>query len=134
MKTTQLQNTLKLHRAIGSVFKGVFASNRLPKYMPNGKTVALIANTDPSHKPAQHWVAFWYTKMHVYFFDSYGIPPCKAPFHRIMKYRKYKNYFGRRIQGMGGKCRYYCIISFWLWFTTTTMPALGMTSMPMITM
>ena len=58
MRTTQLQKAIKLHRDTGHVFKGVFASNRLPKYIPKGKTVALIANMDPSHKPEQHWMAF----------------------------------------------------------------------------
>ena len=55
MKTTQLQNALKLHRDIGYLFKGMFAST---KYTPQGKTVALLANTDLSHKPGQHWWHF----------------------------------------------------------------------------
>ena len=109
MKTRQLYRALKFHKDVKPIFKGVFASNRLPRYIPKGKTVALIANTDPSHKPGQHWVAFFYTRTHVYFFDSYGRPPCKPPFHRLMKYRKYKKYFGRRIQGEGHGCGLYCM-------------------------
>ena len=38
---------------------------------------SIIANTDPLHKPGEHWVAL-YLPPHsktVEFFDSYGLPP-----------------------------------------------------------
>lgn len=113
MKTSQLKKALRFHRDINPIFRGVFPSNKLPRYIPRGKTVALVANTDPSHKHGQHWVAYFYTQTHVYFFDSYGRPPLKSPFHRLMKYRKYKQVFGRRIQGDGRVCGHYCLYFIW---------------------
>lgn len=109
MRTSQLKRALHLHRDTKDVFKGVYSCNMLPTYIPRGKTLALIANTDPSTKPGQHWVAYVYTKTHVFFFDSYGKPPGKAPFHNLMKHRKHKRYFGRRIQGGGNVCGHYCL-------------------------
>jgi len=109
MRTRQLQRALRFHRDTKPFFRGVFACDRLPRDIPKGKAIALIANTDPSHKPGQHWVAYFYTRTHVYFFDSYGMTPSKAPFHRLMKYRKYKKYFCKRIQGEGQVCGHYCM-------------------------
>ena len=34
-----------------------------------------MANTDPSNRPGQHWVAFYYTDNECEFFDSYGLEP-----------------------------------------------------------
>ena len=109
MKSTELRKALRFHRDTKPIFKGVFPCNRLPQFIPRGKTVAFIANTDPAHKPGQHWVAFFYTSTHVYYFDSYGLPPANHYFHRMMKYRKIKKVFGRRLQGMGQVCGHYCL-------------------------
>jgi hypothetical protein len=108
MKTAQLQRALQWHRDTSSIFKGVFPANKLPT-IPKNKTLAIIANTDPSHRPGQHWVAFFFKREHVYFFDSYGQKPQKAEFHKLMMCRKYKHFFGRRIQGSGKECGFYCL-------------------------
>lgn len=109
MRTQQLRKALGTHRLTRNVFKGVYALNKLPTSIPRNQHVCLIANTDPHHKPGQHWVAYYFTKTHVYFFDSYGRPPWNPQFQRLMKYRKFKKYFGRRIQGNGFVCGYYCL-------------------------
>ena len=109
MKTKQLEQALLYHRDTRHMFMGVYPSDRLPHIIPKNKTLALIANTDPSHKPGQHWVAFFFTKSTVYFFDSYGRSPAKSPFRRLMKYRKHKRVFERRLQGDGRTCGYYCL-------------------------
>lgn len=109
MRTHQLEQALQTHKLTRNIFKGVFASNKLPKYISRNKHTCFIANTDPHHKAGQHWVAYYYTKTHVYFFDSYGRPPWKPPFERLMKHRKYKKYFSKRIQGNGYVCGYYCL-------------------------
>ena len=108
MRTKQLLKALKFHRATKDVFLGVFASNTLPR-IPRRKRVALIVNTDPAHKPGQHWCAFYFTPNCVYFFDSYGRPPGTKSFCKLMRCRKYKRVFGRRLQGRGRVCGYYCM-------------------------
>ena len=112
MKTTQLKKMVYNHRDLRSVFRGVYACDRLP-VIPANKTVALIANTDPAHQSGQHWVAFYYTPTCVYYFDSYGRPPCNRHLKRMMKYRKRQQVFGRRLQGLDGVCGQYCLYFLW---------------------
>lgn len=108
MRTKKLQKALTFHRDTKAIFRGVFPSNRLP-VIPRGKVVTLVANTDPSHKPGQHWVAYFFTKTHVYYFDSYGLPPMTPSLARLMKRRKHRKYFCRRLQGRGYVCGEYCL-------------------------
>ena len=109
MKSSQLLKALKHHRETRDIFLGVFPSDKLPPSMQYTKpAVALIANTDPSYKPGQHWCAFYITPDCVYYFDSYGIPPPKS-FQRLMQCRKEKQIFGRRLQGRGMVCGHYCL-------------------------
>jgi len=56
-------------------FCGVFPSDKLPQ-QPLAKPSALVVNTDPSSKPGQHWVAFYFDVDNTGdFFDSFGQPP-----------------------------------------------------------
>ena len=89
MQTKQLKKPLRSHRDTQKIFKDVYASDKLPR-IPKQKTLALIANTDPSHKPGQHWVAVFFNKTTVYYFDSYGRSPTGTPFQKLMTYRKRK--------------------------------------------
>ena len=43
--------------------------------MKHSQTFSLIANTDPSNLPGQHWVAFMKKNGKNFFFDSYGMKP-----------------------------------------------------------
>ena len=113
MKTTQLKKMVYNHRDLRRVFRGVYACDALPRRIPANKTVALIANTDPAHKSGQHWVAYYYTPTCVYYFDSYGRPPCNRHLDRMMKYRKRQRVFGRRLQGLDGVCGLYCLYFLW---------------------
>ena len=61
-------------------FLGVFAADKIPlERMRNLQTFSLIANTDPSSSPGQHWVAFMRKKGNNFFFDSYGMKPSHFP-------------------------------------------------------
>lgn len=100
---------LTRHRDTKHVFMGVFPCDRLPKNIPQNKTIAIIANTDPAHKSGQHWVAYFYSKTCVYYFDSYGKPPKSYALRKMMKFRRAQKVFGRRIQGLGKECGYYCL-------------------------
>ena len=106
MKSGQLRKALYHHPMTKKIFGGVFARNKIPD-IPKDKTVAYIVNTDPAHKPGQHWVAFYITKKTVYYFDSYGLPP--KGFRKVMNTRPRKKYFLRRLQGSGYMCGNYCL-------------------------
>ena len=109
MRTSQLLRALRHHRETGGVFLGVFPSDRLPRSIPKHRTVALIVNTDPSHRPGHHWCAFYITPTCVYFFDFYGCTPRLKSFQRLMRCRRKKKVFARRLQGRGTVCGHYCM-------------------------
>ena len=44
---------------IASTFLGVFPSNRLPRRIPTYPS-SLIANTDPSSQPGEHWITMYF--------------------------------------------------------------------------
>jgi hypothetical protein len=77
METNQLDAAVRRIVAPPTRFIGVFAADQVPDltnltYFPS----CLIANTDPSTKAGQHWVAFWIDSPHsIDFFDSYGLGP-----------------------------------------------------------
>ena len=108
MKTSQLLKALGEHRETRDIFLGVFPSDKLPKAISRHRTIALVVNTDPSYKPGQHWCAFYITPSTVYFFDAYGIPPPKS-FQRLMRSRRQKKVYERRLQGRGKVCGHYCM-------------------------
>ena len=90
MKSSQIQKALQFHPQTKSTFGGVFARNKVPT-IPKRKYISYVVNTDPSHKPGEHWVAFFFTPSEVYYFDPYGIPP--ARFERILNSRRKKTLF-----------------------------------------
>ena len=106
MRTSHIKRAMSVHPKTKGIFGGVFARNRVPKRIP-AKTVAYIVNTDPDHKPGQHWIALYITKETVYYFDPYGLPP--QGFHRVRKWRKRMQYFKQRLQGRGRMCGHYCL-------------------------
>ena len=107
MRTSQLARLLNTHKVTRKVFKGVYPCNRIPRTLP--KTTAFIVNTDPDGKPGRHWIAYYCTPSHIYFFDSYGQAPWKKELKKPMTLRKYKKYFGRRVQGHSQVCGHYCL-------------------------
>lgn len=75
MDTTQIEYFLKDLRG----FKGVYASNRIPKIFLTKNPQGFIVNLDPHYLPGSHWVAIIIFKSGKYkrlqFFDSYGLKP-----------------------------------------------------------
>ena len=47
-----------LKRVCGEVFIGVFARDKLPRFV-KPRPALLVVNTDPSWKPGEHWVAMY---------------------------------------------------------------------------
>ena len=79
-------NTEELTKALKDVpgFKGVFALNKLPK--TNKERPALyIANTHPSCKEGEHWVALYFpTNGTPEFFDSFGRKAFASELRRLL--------------------------------------------------
>ena len=104
MYTSQLKRALERNRDTRHLWRNVVASDMLPRRIPKRPGI-IIANTDPSTRPGQHWVAYYFTDSCVTYFDSYG----RAPASKMMRLRKNQRYFGRRIQGTGNMCGEYCL-------------------------
>ena len=86
MDGLQLERCMNSDRYTFPIFEGVFPADMLPKQKLKNRPCGLIANTDPSDKPGEHWVAF-YIDMdgNVEYFDSYGFKPKLKLFQNFIK-------------------------------------------------
>ena len=75
MDNRQLEHLL--HRLLGDVFCGVWASDQLPLLRSEFRAPGyFIVNTHPSHLPGEHWLSLTLEQDgSTTFFDSYGFPP-----------------------------------------------------------
>jgi hypothetical protein len=86
-------------------FQGVFSSDTLPT-TPR----LLVCNTDPAHKPGEHWIAIYVDKNGFgEYFDSFGRPPSKH-FEHYMNYNCSRWIFNKKqLQSIiSAFCGYYC--------------------------
>ena len=70
MNTKQLWNALCLNPVTNNYFDGIYSSDTLKDIVE--KPELIICNTDPSDKPGEHWVLFFFRDKSVDFFDSLG--------------------------------------------------------------
>ena len=87
---------------------GIYSADKIPTI--DVYPTAFIANTDESHLPGQHWVAFYFKSKNQIpeYFDSYGLSPIKYSFLQILP-KKYK-YSTHTIQDLSSiTCGEYCI-------------------------
>lgn len=107
MNTLQLINVLKKNPITSKQFNGVFPCDKLPKNI----TTAIIANTDSSNKPGQHWCAFFKPKHNLAeYFSSYGDHPTNSYFVKFLKNYSVKSN-NKRIQGdFSQTCGQYCCV------------------------
>ena len=70
MNTKQLWNALCLNPTTTKYFDGIYSSDTLNEIKE--KPDLIICNTDPSNKPGEHWVLFFFQENSVDFFDSLG--------------------------------------------------------------
>ena len=74
-------NTLELDAILTRTMKkcnfiGVFACDQLPSETTLSRPLALVVNTDPSHRGGRHWLAIYIDRNNTgSFFDSFGNPP-----------------------------------------------------------
>jgi hypothetical protein len=110
MFSSQIAQALNSDPNVSKYFSGVFARDKLPKIdqYPN----ALVANTDPSDKKGEHWVAFHFDHSGKgEYFDSYGKWLKKADFvNFIVDSSPISQVHNRQVQGIGTTvCGQYCI-------------------------
>ncbi len=74
MNGTQIESALRSDKFVDGVLVGIFAADQLP---PKEYPGAYIVNTDESHQPGQHWVAFYTDREATECFDSFGQDPSK---------------------------------------------------------
>jgi hypothetical protein len=91
-------------------FRGVFSRDNLPFTIRNDESG--VINLDSSSGPGTHWVCYFNRQglKHVYYFDSYGLPPPEE----IKKYLHTSNkqilYNTGEIQQIGTNlCGVYCV-------------------------
>ena len=74
MNTSQINSLLRNCKG----YIGAFARDLIPTVIikKTKKPTLLIVNTDPSHKPGEHWITIYLdSKGSGEYFDSYGLPP-----------------------------------------------------------
>lgn len=105
MNTRQLTKVLRSDELLTDVFKGVYASDKLPKEVGN---YCFVANVDPASKSGSHWVSFYIDNKNCYFFDSYGRPPMKEFKDYLTQYKLAYN--TQRLQSdFSACCGQYCM-------------------------
>ena len=76
MNGAGISELLSEHWHTQRIFRGVYASDRLPKHVPKGIAHAFVINTDPHDKPGTHWVAIYISPFgKIVYFDSFGMAP-----------------------------------------------------------
>ena len=70
MNTKQLSNALILNPVTNKYFDGIFLIDTLQDIKE--KPTLIICNTDPSYKPGEHWILFFFYDNSIDFFDSLG--------------------------------------------------------------
>src|ERR1700754_2261776 len=80
MDTKQINSALRKCE----IFQGTFPRDLLPHYVKK-KPAAFVANTDPSNKKGEHWVAIVLNADNTgQYFDSFGLEPLSADIYRFL--------------------------------------------------
>ena len=102
-----------LHRLLGDVFCGVWASDQLNLLTREFQTPAyFIVNTHPSHLPGEHWLSLTLEQDgSASFFDSYGFPPDFANYpSSILQFLEKILYHDRQLQRpLSTVCGQHCV-------------------------
>lgn len=95
----------------GTVFKGVFACDRLPKM--TSLPALFVINLSPSSQPGSHWISLHIDeKGSAFYFDSFGMPPSNPDILRFIKMHSNKLIFNQKqLQHLSSiKCgRFACV-------------------------
>lgn len=111
----QLNGLAKRCPVLKDIFVGVFPSDRIPDIcsVKKRRAYAFIVNLDRSGLQGSHWIALYLPKHRngiAEYFDSYGRPPTKSNFLRLLK--KYRGYIYNNIMlqsPFSTVCGQYCL-------------------------
>ncbi len=114
MNTVEIDLALRSDECTRDYFGGVWASDRLKLVSKQcAMPVCFVANTDPSNRPGQHWVAFYFPPSGpAEFFDSYGFEAERGSLNKFQTHfgHKSKIWNRTRMQGeLSTACGQYCI-------------------------
>ena len=73
MYANTIRTALNTHPLTTHVFRDVRSADQLPQTRDQHDIYVL--NTQPHHKPGEHWVTLEYTPTCLYYFDPLGLPP-----------------------------------------------------------
>lgn len=115
MDTQQLTMIMEKDSLTKSLFRGVFAADKLPKnvkYFPS----LYIVNTGTSNTDGEHWTVIYFSRnKNTEFFDSFGNPPDMFKFHDFVERNSITVTFNsKQLQGnlsitCGGYCVYFAL-------------------------
>ena len=113
MNTREIDTILSCNVYSRQFFDGVYSLDNLQDIVHRPKLI--VCNTDPSNKPGEHWVLFYFTDNdNVEFFDSLGKHPAYygTDFINFMTAFSRKCIFnGKRIQHIDTSlCGHYCVL------------------------
>ena len=106
MNTRQIDYVIRRHV---HEFDGVFSIDNLP---PKDNPKLLVANTDPSHQPGEHWIAISVDRNgDGKYFDSFGRPPLTAFKRYLNKLCRSWSYNKTQYQSVASElCGPYCAV------------------------
>lgn len=112
MNSLEVDFILKSIKSTKDIFYGVFACDDLPSKIRRMPAI-LVCNTQPSHKPGEHWIVIYISKKGCgEYFDSFGLPPQNKFFINFLNKNcvnyKYKKIMIQSI--FSNFCGQFCII------------------------
>ena len=110
MNELQIKHILESDARARDTFRGVYARNKLPIRAPT--TSLYVCNTDPNHKPGEHWVTIYIdSDRRREYFDSFGMPPLFSEFLTFLNYNtKSWTHNNRVVQdAYSSACGFHCI-------------------------
>ena len=111
MNTKQVWKALTLNSQTNAYFDGVYSSDTLKDIKE--KPELIICNTDPSDKPGEHWLLFFFEGDEADFYDSLGKDLTfygKEFVNFVNKYAKSVKQCKRRTQPLHSSlCGHYCL-------------------------
>ena len=110
MNELQIKRVLETDARTRDTFRGLYARNELPIRAPT--TSLYVCNTDPNHKPGEHWVTIYIDNdRRGEYFDSFGMPPLYEEFVAFLDNNtKFWTHDKRVVQDIySSVCRLHCI-------------------------
>lgn len=75
MDSYQIGKALNIIPEIGNLFKGCYFNRNIPFELKYERECFFIVNTIVELGNMGHWILFYVSNQHLYFFDSFGIDP-----------------------------------------------------------